>query len=204
MKQLDNILANIKENQIKLVLFAEVHGLINETGIQKDIIEALRPDIFLYELLEEEKCITLMGYDNILSKQDNEDFSFISTYADLKPTIQLAKEFSIPIIGCDIKNMLRERKMDWENETLDPNKEDIILLRRELQQNKIIQENQNNKTLIVSIGAYHFRENSDTLEGLNDYAIIYPTDINTGEFPIEFSKGKEYEYKVKINKGIKI
>jgi hypothetical protein len=204
MKQLEGLQDIIKENNINIVFFAETHGLIEETSLQREIIERINPKLFLYELLEEEQCISLADYDDILAKDDNERFSYISTYKDIKPTIKLAKEFNLSIIGCDIKDMCRERKMDWKNEILDPNTEDIILSQREEKQNSVIKKYCKSGVVFVSVGAYHLREHSTTLDDLEDYVIIYPVDDERNEFPTEFSSDKTYKYKIVINKGIKM
>ena len=59
----------IRKNNIKLILFAEVHGLIDETYIQEKILREIKSDVFLYELLEEE-----------LPGETEEDFHILEDY----------------------------------------------------------------------------------------------------------------------------
>ena len=95
-------LLNIKEylnrNNIKVIFFAETHGMIDELEVQEEIIKYSKPDIYLYELLEEDKLISEEDFKNFLLRRNDEDFSIISKVADLKQTVKLAKKFNIPSI----------------------------------------------------------------------------------------------------------
>ena len=46
------------KEKIKLILFAETHGLIDELPIQEDLIRNLKPSYYVYEMLEDKKIIT--------------------------------------------------------------------------------------------------------------------------------------------------
>lgn len=170
----------INKNNIKIIFFAETHGLINELEIQEKIIENSNPNIYLYELLEENKLISKEDFENFLSREDDEEFSIISKVLDLKPTIKMVKKFNIPIIGCDIKNMLRKdtkfRELINISET-ELKKEEEIIEKREERQIKIINKYLNSRLnlLFVSLGAYHLRENSFVLQSIKlPYLLVYP------------------------------
>lgn len=177
---LENIKEYINKNNIKVIFFAETHGMVDELRIQEKIIEYSKPDFYLYELLEEDKLISEEDFKNFLSREDNEDFSIISQISDLKPTVKIAKKFNIPLIGCDIKNMLRKDTKFRELNKISNSKlkkEEGIIKKREEKQIEIINKYLNFKTnlLFVSLGAHHLRENSPVLKSVrSNYLIVYP------------------------------
>ena len=180
-----------KIKNCKVVFFAETHGLIEEVSTQKEIIEMIHPRLFLYELLEECEAI---DYDTFLSKPNEEQFSIISTYGDLKKTIKLAKEYNVKIKGCDIKNMCRKNK-DFLKKTEFDKEEKDIMQKREEHQNREIKKalKESNTPIFVSLGYFHLRKESPTLQGLKDFAIVYPENPN-----------KNLGYKIKINEGYEL
>ena len=58
----------IRVHNIKLVLFGEHHGFLNQIQVQRKIIQNVRPDFFLYEMLEEEKILNDKNAKKFLSK----------------------------------------------------------------------------------------------------------------------------------------
>jgi len=177
---IDNLKDYIQKMKIRVVFFSETHRMIPETVIQKKIIEKISPDYFLYELLEEEEI--LRGeYDKFLERNDSEDFSIISKVSDLKPTVEIAKKLNIPLIGCDIKDMLRINTKFRERENLTPNEieeENNIMKKREERQIKSINKilGKKPKVLVfVSLGAYHLRKNSPVFKAIkSEYVLIRP------------------------------
>lgn len=163
---LENVKDYIAKHNIRSIFFAETHGLIPEIEAQEKIISKTNPKLFLYELLEEEKIISEEDYQKFLSKPDEDDFSIISKFKDLKPTVILAKKFRLPIVGCDIKNMLREDTKFRDTETIteeDVKNEENIMAKREERQLETINRclNQDKEILLfVSLGAYHLRKES--------------------------------------------
>src|SRR3989344_961151 len=173
-KNIDSLGEFIRANNIKLVLFGEYHGFLNQVHVQRKIIQNVKPDFFLYEMLEEDKILNDKGAKRFLGKPDNKDFSFISTYGDLKPIVRLAREFNLPIIGCDIKNMCITDK-GWSKRS---HKEIIATFsheegkkmthKRELRQSKVINK-YTSKGLVFGVsGCYHVRKNSQVLSKLRD------------------------------------
>lgn len=170
------------KEEIKLILFAETHGLIDELPIQEDLIRNLKPSYYVYEMLEDKKIMTPNDFEEFLSKTDSEEFSIISTFGEIKPTIRLANKYNVPVIGCDIKNMGRKNiefrtKTNWTKE--EKQEEEELHKKRELHQKEIIEKimQKTNKLIFVSVGLYHLRQSSELIKHLKKYnfVIIYPT-----------------------------
>lgn len=198
----------LQSKNIRLVLFAETHGLINEIPIQEEIIKNINPTCYLYELLEEESLITEEEKDNFLIKPNNENFSIISTFEDLKPTILLAKKYNLPLMGIDIKNMLRKDKNFLAKTSL--SEEDLIIeneimKKREIRQKEIIIKylSEYLGVIFVSVGVYHLRKDSELFKELNQDALIVIPYVNGSSLNDLKSEGiskKEVVYHV-INKN---
>ena len=161
-KNFEELADFIRSKNIRLILFAETHGFLNEIPIQKKIIQSANPDFFLYEMLEESKILNIEDAQRFLSKPDNKDFSVISTYKELKPTIRLAKSFNLPIIGCDIKNMCQKDK-SWLKKKFSREEVKALIKKRELRQSKIINQYTSKGMVFASLGAYHLRRGSITI-----------------------------------------
>lgn len=174
-KSLEQVSDFIRDNRIKLVLFAETHGYLAELPVQRRVIRTIRPDFFLYEMLEESKITSQRDAQRFLGRSDSADFSFISTYGDLKPTVRLARESGLPLIGCDIRNMCCTSK-NWINEKFPKSHWDKVTKARETRQSKIINEYTKRGVVFASLGAYHLRKNSITLENLkeNRFVLVHP------------------------------
>ncbi|MAG50082.1 hypothetical protein CL621_00385, partial [archaeon] len=100
----------LREKKINLIIFGETHGFLDDDKIQEEIIQYFKPTIFLYEMLEETKLLTTDKQKEFLKESNEKDFSVISTFGELKKTINLATKYNLPIVGNDIKNMCRENK----------------------------------------------------------------------------------------------
>jgi len=185
----------IKENEIKLVLFAETHGFLDETPIQKEILDNTKFDAVLYELLEDKELLSEEDFKRFLSKEDEENFSIISKYKELKPTIILARENNLPIIGCDLKNTGRTdtsfRTKEFNDEEL---KEDERLMkRREEKQYQVIHRFlKKDKKIFATIGLYHLLPDSYLIKNLSKikFIIVYP----------EFKSGEKFGQRVDFDK----
>jgi hypothetical protein len=165
----------IRRNNINLILFAETHGYLKEILVQREVIKHVKPDFYLYEMLEESKISNDKDAKKLLDKSDREEFSFISTYGDLKPTIKLARSFNLPIVGCDIKNMCVKTK-NWINEKYSKNYWNTITKKRETGQAKVINRYVKRGLVFASLGAYHLRKDSIVLKGLKQrkFIIVHP------------------------------
>lgn len=166
-------------NNIRLVLFAETHGFLKETQIQKKIIESINPDFFLYEMLEESQILNDQEAHAFLDRPNKEDFSFISTYGDLKPTIKLARSFKLPIIGCDIKNMCCDSK-NWMNESFPRGHWGKVTKTREARQSKIINQYSQKGLVFATLGAYHLRKGSYVIKNLDEKKFILVNPLFNG------------------------
>ena len=185
-KELKNL---IEKNNPNLILFGEAHGLLQETKIQEKILEIFPCDVFMYELLENQTLSTKQEQENFLSKPDQEDFSIISKNKDLKETVNLAKKFNLPLMGCDLENMGRKDTIFRERElTIEEQEEEKLMKKRELVQfEKINKQLNSGKKVFASVGIYHTLPRSELIENLKDkkVLIVYPI----------FKEGEIFGYK---------
>lgn len=182
----------IKSNNIKLVLFGEYHGFVNQIQVQRKVIRSVLPDFFLYEMLEENKIMNNKDAKKFLSEPNKKDFSVVSTYGQLKPIIRLAMNFDLPIIGCDIKNMGVDK--DWRKKKFSREEENKIIKKRELQQIKVINKYISKGLVFVVLGDYHLRENSLILSKLkNKKTIVIRSLFNWSERFNDLGKFKTSE-----------
>jgi len=72
-KNIDSLKEVIRVHNIKLVLFGEYHGFINQIQVQRKIIQNVQPDFFLYEMLEKDRILNDKDAKKFLSKPDNKD-----------------------------------------------------------------------------------------------------------------------------------
>jgi hypothetical protein len=170
-KNIDSLEEFIRIHNIKLVLFGEYHGFFNQIQVQRKIIQNIHPNFFLYELLEEDKILNDKDAKKFLSKSYAKDFSFVSTYGELKPIIRLARSFDLPIIGCDIKNMYCKNK-DWRKKKFSHEEAKMIINKRELQQAKIINQYTAKGLVFALLGDYHLRKNSLVFSKLKEKKAI--------------------------------
>ncbi len=170
-KSLNKLKELIKDNNITLVLFGEYHGFSIQISILKEIIKITKPDFFLYEMLEEKKILNNKDAKHFLNKLDNKDFSFISTYGQLKPIIRLARNFNLQIIGCDIKNMGCKNK-DWRKNKISREDGEELTKRRELQQTKVINQYTLKGVVFALVGDHHLRRGSLVLSKLNNERVV--------------------------------
>lgn len=205
-RNLENLREFMKLNEIGIIFFAETHGILNELKIQDKIIANLKPTCYLYELLEEKKIISEKDFIEFLESDDSKRFSLISSFGELKPTIKLAKKYHLPLIGCDITNMLRKNK-DFLNE-VNANEEKKIMLERERKQSEVIKESlaQYGPPIFVSLGAFHLMEKSLLFKKIKSgYITICPLinkkDLNDLEENFDIKNAKEVIYVVECNKN---
>lgn len=175
---LDKLRKILDNKNIRLIIFGETHGFLDDSKIQKDVLKIFKPDIFLYEMLEESSLTTESEKNDFLNEPDDKDFSVISKFGELKNTVSIAKEYNLPIEGMDIKNMLRENKdfmakTNFSDEEI-KEEEKILKKREEFQMQKILSYLNKNNKVFASTGAYHLREDSPLSNINSEYLIIYP------------------------------
>jgi len=205
-KTLEDIKNFMKLNEVKIIFFAETHGILDELIIQDKIISKLKPVCYLYELLEEEKIISKRDFVKFLEKDDSERFSVISSFGELKPTVKLAKKHHIPLIGCDTTNMLRKNK-DFLNE-INSDEEKKIMFDRERKQIDVIKKSLSKyiPPIFVSIGAFHLRKDSLIFKEIkSNYIIIRPLvdnmELENLEENFNIKNAKEITYIIESNKN---
>ena len=202
-----NSLEKIKNKSPCIILFGETHGFFNDIEVQKKMIENTNPKYYLYELLEDKKIISEEEFKDYLSKNDEERFSIISTYGEIKPIIKLAQQFKLNLIGCDIKNMGRINADFLKKNKLTPKEEKFeidLLEKREKHQAKIIAHYLKFKeNIFVSLGAYHLRKESEIFKNIKkEFIICYPTWKGQQKFePSEEMKEEEIIYIVEEGKS---
>jgi hypothetical protein len=169
----------LRKKEINLIIFGETHGFLDDNSIQEEIIKIFKPTLFLYELLEETKLLSKEKQEEFLKQPNEKDFSIISTFGELKKTIKLAKSYSLPIIGNDIKNLGREnkdflKKTELTAEEIKIEKE-ILSKREEKQSKEIINFFNKREKILVTTGAFHLRKKSPLLNLYlsESYLIIY-------------------------------
>jgi hypothetical protein len=123
--------------------------------------------------------------ERFLKKDDKEQFSTVTTYAELKPKVRLARKHSAKVIGCDLKNLGR-KNLNFLKKTKitvnDKKSEKSLLTKREARQAKIMLKYAkiSEKPVFASVGAYHLRRSSVLLKELKnqDVTIYVPTYKN--------------------------
>lgn len=189
----------INVHNIKLVLFGEYHGFLNQVGVQKKIIKNVKPDFLIYELLEDDKILNNKDAKRFLDQPDNKNFSVVSTYGQLKPIVRLARSFNLSVIGCDIKNM--GVTWNWRKKKFSKEEAKKITNKRELQQVKVINEYTSKGLVFGLLGDYHLRKNSLVLSKLKGKKAIIVKPVFKWDkrfnHPKNF-KSSEISYIVKI------
>ncbi len=170
VKSINDLRKFIKDHRIITVLFGEYHGFINQIEVQKRVIRAVKPDFFLYEMLERRNILNDKKAKEFLSKPDDKDFSVVSKYGQLKPIVKVARSFGLPIIGCDLKNMGVNK--DWRNKKYSNEETNKITKKRELQQAKIINQYSSKGLVFALLGNHHIRKNSALWSKLNEKEVI--------------------------------
>lgn len=198
----------IKKEKIKLILFGETHGFIyDEVKHIESLIKIFKPNIILYELLENKKLKTVSSKNNFLKKPDNKKFSMISKQGDLKKIIKLAKKYNLPIEGCDLKNMGRKKPIPINKKLTKKEiiKEKKIIDKREKYHLEFIKKVKSKHNLcFVILGAYHLRKNSPLIKSLNYSIIVYPTYKGKMKFaPDKIKSQEEIIYVAKMLKDYK-
>ena len=192
--------------KIRIILFGETHGFFNELPVQEEIIKAVNPEYYIWEMIEDKELLSQLDFDQFLEQSDNKDFSLISTYGELKPTVRLTHNYNLKVIGCDLRNMGRKDKafLSKINLTIEEEKfEEDLLEKRERRQAEVIKTilKKTNRILFVSVGAYHIRKNSylfKYLEGIN-FIVCYPTLKGKQEFgPQEDITEKDVSYIIQL------
>ena len=194
-------LKSLPDKGVKLFLFGETHGFLDDIGIQKEILEIINPEYYLYEMLEDKNLLNKRDFSEFLSNSDEKDFSVISTYGELKPTISMLNEMAIKVVGCDIQNMGRENKDFLKIKELTPEQEkkeeDLLRKRERVQAERINDYSKKNKKVFASLGAYHLRKGSLLLDKLNEkkFVLFYPVYKGKPAFaPEEDMKQEDISY----------
>jgi hypothetical protein len=189
--------------RLTIHIFGETHGFADDIFAEAAVLEKVKAEFFLFERLEEKTLISLHEQARFMKNKDHGQFSIISTYSDLKPTVELAIKYKLKLIGCDIKNMGRKNASFLQQSKLSAKQrafESNLLKKRELHQAKKILEHakKTKKPLFVILGAYHLRKNSHALQALQGQDVILYLPTNNNRIVLGPSPGmnpEEIEFK---------
>ena len=133
----------------RIIFFGETHRFApKELDYIERTIKKFKPEIILYELLENKNLDNLEKSNSFLKSPENKKFSLISFYGELKSVVKLAK---------------KEIRM-----------EEKILKKREKYQTRFIMRiSEKYHTALIIVGAYHLRRNSP-LRKIKNSKIILP------------------------------
>lgn len=196
-------------NRTKIILFGETHGYVrDERDIIRTIIQNIGPEIVLYELLGENELRTDKDKELFLERESEEAFSIPSTYGELQPVIALARNANLPIKGCDLHNLGRDRPVPTDASALteeDLAYEEELLEKRERKTVEVItrQITENDRILVI-VGAYHLRPDSPIVDSFEDSVVITPSYKGEREFePAEDFDHEEVIYTITTQNELK-
>ena len=161
----------------RIIFFGETHRFApKELDYIERTIKKFKPEIILYELLENKNLDNLEKINSFLKSPENKKFSLISSYGELKGFVKLAKKYKLPIIGCDLKNLGRNKPIPINKKLTkkEIRMEEKILKKREKYQTRFIMRiSEKYHTALIIVGAYHLRRNSP-LRKIKNSKIILP------------------------------
>src|SRR3990167_6375863 len=167
-----------KRVEPRIIFFGDTHGFAHrELDYLERTIKKFEPEIIFYELLENKNLDNLEKINSFLKSPENKKFSLISSYGELKGVIKLAKKYELSIIGCDLKNLGRNKPIPINKKLTkkEIQMEAKILKKREKHQVKIIKMAlKEHKIILVIVGAYHLRKSSP-LRKMKNSRIVLPT-----------------------------
>lgn len=166
------------EEETKLVFITDAHGQVNTFEKIKEIIDKYKPVFVLAESLENNNILSEYNFTKIMKKKK---ISNMTSMEEVKELIKLCHKKNIKLIGIDFENFLIGRKLQTKinrnmNLTEDEEKElESLALRRENKHVKMIGKylELSRKPIVVIIGAWHFRKNSQIRRTFDHYILYY-------------------------------
>jgi hypothetical protein len=148
-----------------VVLFGETHGFATiEQELFTEVTKLFRPTQILFERLENTSALTKTSKEKILAHNDNEPFSLLTTYGDLRAVVSVALENSIPIRGCDLPNLGREKPIPTDPLQLKDEIafEELIDRKRDREHTACLREalKQSGARILLVCGAFHVQPNT--------------------------------------------
>lgn len=157
VSSLSELASYAKKANIKVIIFGETHGFIDDLAFIDIILTTLKPSNILYELLEN---ISIgKNYTSIIDKKPSEHFSLISSYGDLQAIVSLAKKHALPISGCDLPSLGRTEPIPLELTPEIELFEKELLASREAHHKKVVLSTHPWPVFVI-VGSYHLRDNA--------------------------------------------
>lgn len=186
-------------SSFSFIFLGDTHGYWNDFSKQKEIIDAVRPEIVLCEQLQNKKLDTKRDYQEILLSK------FISDtveFEQMEKLITLCHKRKISLIGIDRYNysfsaqILNALKTNTVTQQQSEEME-ALAFQREKEQAKSLKKyvGFSSKPILVIVGTWHLRDNSPLFQGLLNYAVIFPVDENNK--PLYGPKSTQEKYGVK-------
>jgi len=184
------------------IFIGDTHGFLDDFKKQKEIIEQVKPDFVLSEQLQDKILDSEQKYNNIIRTKFISD---MTKFEEVKDLILLCQKLKIKLIGMDLFNFGFDTRMqEIVNGLKQATKEDeklfeSILKKRQDKHKDVISKYQklSDKPIIIILGSWHLRDDSEIIKKLNNYLVVYP--CKDGELILEPTSGK-IDYCEKIKK----
>lgn len=167
-----------------LIFFGETHGFANDILEIYKIINSFKPEIILYESLQNVDLTNLSKLKLFLEKK--EYFSKLVSFEEIEPLLKLCLENKIPVKGIEEKNFgYSEELIDLilnQKSSFDCSDLNHYMEKRSTNQiSKINEESKLHSKILVVIGAWHLRKGSKLREQFNKSRFILPLNKNGDE-----------------------
>ena len=185
-----------------LIFLGDTHGFIEDFKKQKEIISRFEPELVLCEKLENFSLKSERDYKKILKKKE---ISNMTSFNEVKELVKFCHNKKIKLIGIDFKNFGLNKNLQGKINrqiTLNTNEKreiQFILNKRDKNHIRRIKQciKKTKKTILVIIGTWHLRENSDLMKTFKNYRMIFPCN-KKGEIITEPLGNEEVFYCEKI------
>ena len=159
----------------KLIFIGDTHGFIKDFNKQKEIIERYNPEFILAEQLQE---ISITNKDSYIKASKDQRFK---EQAEL---MELCRKRDIKLIGIDFKDFgFDQRIQSIIKGEVHPTKKELAIIKGIVKERSKHHINMikhflliTSKPLIVIVGSWHLRKQSQLRKTFKKYLAIYPID----------------------------
>ncbi len=159
----------------KIIFIGDTHGFIDDFKKQKEIIENYKSESVLAEQLQEV---------SILNKGDYQNKIYLNRFSDQNKLINLCSQKGIKLVGIAFKDFgFSKRQQNIVKGEIKPTKQDIIkiqnLTKKRTKHHIILIKKYfklSQKPIIVILGSWHLKENSELRKFFKSSKIIIPVD----------------------------
>ncbi len=175
-----NLRDYIDSENIGIVLVGDVHDPGIDHEIQGNVLEAIRPDYYLHEFLEDSDYLSQTEIKNVLEHPTKHDPNTAYIF-------RLAQRHGTKLIGCDLKGQgmdyldeaPEEEIAEWTKRNPDDDGLGFINVLREKKMGNMAKRyhRKSGSPVVEAVGAYHLIDSSSiyqVLKGNNVY-MIYPS-----------------------------